>query len=135
MKHTKHPGKVVTIDKNLVSVEIIALTACASCKSKNMCSMSNSTEKIIDVPTLTPENYAVGQDVNIVMRESLGMKAVFLAYVMPFLVCMAALFGLSFVFESELVYGVGAVAAAALYYITLRKFSDKISKEFVWHLE
>jgi len=97
--------------------------------------MSNSTEKIIDVPTLNPENYAVGQDVNIVMRESLGMKAVFLAYVMPFLVCMAALFGLSFVFESELVYGVGAVAAAALYYITLRKFSDKISKEFVWHLE
>ncbi|MCL2416810.1 MAG: SoxR reducing system RseC family protein [Bacteroidales bacterium] len=135
MNKTKHPGTVVEIDKNLVFVEIISLSACASCKSKNMCSMSESKEKVIEVAASNPENYAVGQSVNIVMKESLGLKAVFLAYVMPFIVCMIVLFGLSFVFENELIYGVGAILAAALYYFTLKQFSDKLSKEFVWHLE
>ena len=97
--------------------------------------MSESKEKIIEVAASNPENYAVGQSVNIVMQESLGLKAVFLAYVMPFIVCMIALFGLSFVFENELIYGAGAVLAAALYYFTLKQFSDKLSKKFVWHLE
>ena len=97
--------------------------------------MSESKEKLIEVETPNPENYAVGQSVNIVMQESLGLKAVFLAYVMPFIVCMVTLFGLSFVFENELIYGIGAVLAAALYYFTLKQFSDRLSKEFVWYLE
>lgn len=135
MSKTKHPGTVVNIDKNKVFVEIISLSACASCKSKDMCNLSNSTEKIIEVETQNPENYAVGQDVNILMQEYLGLKAVFLAYVMPFLVCVTALFGLSFVFENELIYGGGAIASATLYYLILKKFSDRLTKEFVWHLE
>jgi len=135
MNRVKHGGTVAKIDKNKVFVEIISLSACASCKSKNMCNMSESKEKLIEVEIPNPENYAVGQSVNIVMQESLGLKAVFLAYVMPFIVCMTALFGLSFVFENELIYGIGAVLAAALYYFTLKQFSDKLSKEFVWYLE
>lgn len=135
MNKIKHGGTVVKIDKNLISVKIVSLSACASCKSKGMCSMSNSKEKIIEVQTPNPENYTVGQSVNIVMQEFLGLKAVFWAYVMPFLVCVGALFGLSFVFENELIYGIGAVLAAALYYFTLKLFSDKFSKEFVWYLE
>jgi len=135
MKKVKHAGTVVNIDKNIVAVEIISLSACATCKSKSMCNMSESKEKIIDVSVVDPENYAVGQSVNIVMQEQLGLKAVFLAYVMPFLVCIAALFGLSLISNSELVYGGGAIVAAALYYLALKQFSDKLSKEFVWYLE
>ena len=135
MKKVKHAGTVVNIDKNIVAVEIISLSACATCKSKSMCNMSESKEKIIDVSVVDPENYAVGQSVNIVMQEQLGLKAVFLAYVMPFLVCIAALFGLSLISNNELIYGGGAVVAAALYYLALKQFSDKLSKEFVWYLE
>jgi sigma-E factor negative regulatory protein RseC len=69
------------------------------------------------------------------MQERMGLKAVFLAYVMPFLVCITALFGLSMVSNNELIYGGGSILAAALYYLMLKQFSDKLSKEFVWHLE
>jgi sigma-E factor negative regulatory protein RseC len=135
MKKIKHAGTVVNIDKNLISVEIISLSACASCKSKSMCRMSDSKEKIIEVLVTNPEAYNIGESVNIVMQEQLGLKAVFLAYVMPFLVCVATLFGLSLMFDNELIYGGGAVFAAMLYYFALSQFSEKISKEFVWYLD
>jgi sigma-E factor negative regulatory protein RseC len=135
MKKIKHSGIVANIDKNIVRVEIISLSACASCKSKSMCQMSGSKEKIIDVPVPDSEKYSIGQSVNIVMQQQLGLKAVFLAYVMPFLVCIIALFGLSFAFDNELVYGGGAILATTLYFIGLKWFSDKLSKVFVWYLE
>ncbi|MDR0437095.1 MAG: SoxR reducing system RseC family protein [Bacteroidales bacterium] len=135
MKKVKHSGTIVNIDKNTVSVEIISLSACASCKSKSLCQMSESKEKQIEVSVSNPESYSVGQSVNIVMQEQLGLKAVFLAYVMPFLVCITALFGLSLIFDSELIYGGGAVFAAAFYYLGLKQFSNKLAKEFVWYLE
>ncbi|MCL2027014.1 MAG: SoxR reducing system RseC family protein [Bacteroidales bacterium] len=135
MKNIKHAGTVVNIDKHVVKVEFISLSACASCKSKSMCTMSERKEKIIEVPVENPEKYTIGESVNIVMQEQLGLKAVFWAYVMPFLVCIIALFGLSLVFEHELIYGTGAICAATLYYVVLKRFSGKLSKEFVWHLE
>ena len=135
MKKVKHAGTVANMEKNIVSVEIISLSACATCKSKSMCQMSESKEKIIEVPVLDPENYSIGQTVNIVMQERLGLKAVFWAYVMPFFVCITALFGLSLVSHNELIYGGGSILAAVFYYFALKQFSSKFSKEFVWSLE
>ena len=135
MNKVKHEGTIVNIDQNNVQVEIIAHSVCASCKSKSLCQMSDSKDKIIDVRVVDSKNYSIGQSVNIVMQEQMGLKAVFWAYVMPFLVCIIALFGLSLIFDSELVYGTGAILAAALYYFILKQFSDRLSKEFVWYLE
>ena len=135
MKKVKHSGTIVNIDKNIVKVEIISLSACASCKSKSMCQMSGSKEKLIEVAVSNPEIYSVGEAVNIVMQEQLGLKAVFLAYVMPFFVCIAALFSLSLISDNELIYGGGAILAAGLYFVGLKQFSNRLSKEFVWYLE
>ena len=135
MKKVKHEGHIKQIIDKRTFVEIISLSACASCKSKNMCNMSESKEKIIEVLVTDPENYTVGQTVNIVMQERMGLKAVFLAYMMPFFVCIITLFGLSMVSNNELVYGGGSILAAALYYLILKLFSDKLSNEFVWYLE
>jgi sigma-E factor negative regulatory protein RseC len=135
MKKIKHSGIIVNIDKNVVFVEIVSLSACASCKSKSMCEISGNKEKIIEVSVQNPEKYHIEEPVSIVMQEQLGLKAVLLAYVMPLLVCLVALFGLSAISNSELIYGGGAILAAALYYLALRQFSDKLSKEFVWYLE
>jgi len=135
MKKVKHEGHIKQIIDKRTFVEIISLSACASCKSKNMCNMSESKEKIIEVLVDNPENYSIGQTVNIVMQERMGLKAVFLAYVMPFFVCIIALFGLSFVSNNELIYGSGSILAAVFYYLILSQFSNRLSKEFVWYLE
>ncbi|MDR2908242.1 MAG: SoxR reducing system RseC family protein [Bacteroidales bacterium] len=135
MKKIKHPGIIKHIDKTSVQVEIIALSACASCGSKSLCQMSESKEKLIDVPVANLERYAIGQSVNVVMQEELGLKAAFLAYVMPFLVCMGTLFGLSALSESELVYGGSAIVAVVVYYVLLKLCSARLTKSFVWYLE
>jgi sigma-E factor negative regulatory protein RseC len=135
MKKVKHAGTVVSISENIVTVEIISLSACATCKSKSLCQMSESKDKLIDVPVFDVKNYSIGDSVNIVMQEQLGLKAVFLAYVMPFLVCIVALFGLSLIFDHELIYGGGSILAAVLYFIGLKQFSKRLAKAFVWYLE
>ncbi len=135
MKKIKHSGTIYNIHKNAVTVEIVSLSACASCNAKNMCQMSESKEKHIDVPVVNPEKYTVGQAVNVVMQEHLGLKATLWAYVMPFLVCIVALFCLSLISNNELIYGGGALLATGLYFFGLKLFSGKLSKEFVWHLE
>ena len=135
MNKIKHAGTVVNIDKNNVTVEITSLSACASCKSKSLCQMSNSSEKRIDVQVSNPEIYSIGQSVDIVMQEQLGLKAIFWAYVMPLFVLIFVFFGLSFISDNELVYGVGALLAVVLYYVVLKQFSKKLSKVFVWYLE
>ena len=135
MKKIKHPGTIVNMGNNVATVEIISHSACATCKSKAMCQMSESKEKLVDVAIADAASYSVGQEVNIVMQEALGLKAVFWAYVMPFLVCVVALFGLSLVSESEWVYGGGGLLAAALYFVGLMRFSERLGRVFVWYLE
>jgi sigma-E factor negative regulatory protein RseC len=100
-----------------------------------MCQVSEGKERFIEVPVHNPEKYSVGQDVNIVMQESLGLKAVFLAYIMPLVVCLVVMFGLSLIYDNELIFGGGAILAAVLYFLGLRRFTEKLEKVFVWYLE
>ncbi len=134
MKTIKHSGIIKAIGNTGVSVEIVSLSACASCASKTMCQMSEQKEKTINVDVANPNAYTIGQSVNIVMQEQLGLKAVFWAYMMPFIVCIIALFGLSTRFDDEWIYGGGAVLAAALYFFVLKLFSKKLSRAFFWYL-
>ena len=135
MPSIKHSGIIVNITQNIVSTEIVSHSACASCQSKSVCQLSESKDKRIDTRVFNPENYAIGQSVNVVMQEQQGLKAVFWAYVMPFFVCIIALFGLSMISDNELIYGGGAILTATLYFFGLKLVSKRLAKKFVWYLE
>ena len=103
-KDIRHSGKVVEITPEITRVEIISESACSACHAKGLCSLGESKVKVVEVPTSAWMNLKVGDTVDVLLKTSMGFKAVWLAYAVPLVVLVAALMGL-------LAAGVGEVFA------------------------
>ena len=131
----EHEGRVIAVDKDYISVEIVNKSACAACHAKGLCSLGDSKVKQVEVPTRGWDNYTVGQEVSVVLRATMGHKAVWLAYGVPLLVLVAALLGILSAGGSELVAGLGAIGAVAVYYGVIWLLRDRLRKEYVFNIK
>lgn len=129
-----HIGKIVAIDADFITVEIVAESACATCHAAGMCGTADATHKAITVPA-TVGNWAVGQEVQVLLKRSMGFKAVWLAYAIPLAVLLAVLLGLNAAGVGELASGLVAIGAVALYYLVLLLFRDKLRNEYSFYIK
>ena len=130
-----HRGRIVSITPEYTTVEIVSESACAACHAKGLCSLGDSKVKQVEVPTRGWDNYTVGQEVSVVLRATMGHKAVWLAYVVPLLVMVAALLGILSAGGSELLAGLGAIGAVAVYYGVIWLLRDRLRKEYVFNIK
>jgi sigma-E factor negative regulatory protein RseC len=86
-----HPGIVMQISGHVAEVMILAKSACTSCQVKGACNMSEMEEKRVFVELPPEHSFKSGQQVNVMMKQSLGNFAVFLGYILPFLVLLLTL--------------------------------------------
>lgn len=135
MQEISHKGRVVSIDKYVTQVEIIQTSACASCHARNLCGYSDSKAKIVPVPTNAFAMLNVGDQVDLCMKRSMGMKAVWIAYVIPLLVLMLAVLVSSACHLPELYTGLCAIAAVAVYYLVILCFRKRLNNEFVFYIK
>lgn len=84
-----HDGIVEALDGEHVRVRIVQTSACLHCKIAGHCGSADSKEKIVDVWTKNAARYSVGQKVQVVMSGRLGLKAVFIAFVVPLIIAFA----------------------------------------------
>ena len=129
-----HIGKIVAIDADFITVEIVAESACATCHAAGMCGTADATHKAITVPA-TVGNWAVGQEVQVLLKRSMGFKAVWLAYAIPLAVLLAVLLGLNAAGVGELASGLVAIGAVTLYYLVLLLFRDKLRNEYSFYIK
>ena len=130
----KHSGKILEITPDFTTVQILVSSACASCHAKAMCGMSEEEEKVIMVPTDPYADHNVGDEVQVMTKMSMGLKAVWISYVIPLAVLMILILSLSPVIASELVLGLVSIAGVALYYFGIWLFRDRLSNEFVFYI-
>ena len=130
-----HRGRIVSITPEFTTVEIVSESACAACHARGLCSLGDSKVKQVEVPTRGWDNYTVGQEVSVVLRATMGHKAVWLAYVVPLLVMVAALLGILSAGGSELLAGLGAIGAVAVYYGVIWLLRDRLRKEYVFNIQ
>ena len=71
-----HKGVIKSITPELTTVEILSTSACAECHAKGMCGMSESKVKEISVPTDPYSVHEVGDEVQVMLKKSMGLKAV-----------------------------------------------------------
>lgn len=130
-KHNRieHRGRVKEITGNKLKVSIMAEEACASCKVKGVCSVSSVKEKIVDVQ-ITEQQFDTGEEVYVFYEQKLGFLALFLGYILPFLVVMAVLIVLLALTGNELIAGVAALLVLGPYYLALYWFRHKIDRRF-----
>ena len=130
-----HDGKIIEITPDFTSVEIVSSSACSSCHAKGLCGMSEEQEKVIMVPTDPYSEYAVGDDVKVATKMTMGLKAVWISYVIPLAILMILILSLSVVIGNEFLRGGVAIAGVAVYYFFIWLFRDKLSNEFVFYIE
>ena len=128
----KHDGIIIALNEDGTAlVRIIQTSACAACKAKAMCASAESAEKEMTVVLLGDEQWAVGNEVEVMVQQKMGWKAVVLAYLLPFFVMLAVMFiGNAIWAVREEILGTVALCAMALYYLVLGMFKDKLQKEF-----
>ena len=128
----KHDGIIIALNEDGTAlVRIVQTSACAACKAKAMCASAESAEKEMTVVLLGDEQWAVGNEVEVMVQQKMGWKAVVLAYLLPFFVMLAVmLIGNAIWAIREEILGTVALCAMALYYLVLGMFKDKLQKEF-----
>ena len=134
----EHEGKVIAIDKDYISVEILNKSACAACHAKGVCGASDQSVKVVEVAqdiTTLAQDFQVGETVNVVMSPRMGTQAVWFAYVVPLIVLMASILVFSLCGAGELLMGLGSLGIVALYYLGVFLCRNKISKIFTFSIE
>lgn len=127
-KTIKHQGIIENIEGSHVQVRILQTSACASCSIKGHCTSVDVDEKLIDIHTSDAHTYQVGESVWVMGALSMGMKAVLLAFVLPLVILVAALFILMNVLEDELLAVAGSIVCLSVYYILLRLLFKSVWK-------
>ena len=128
----KHDGIIIALNEDGTAlVRVVQTSACAACKAKAMCASAESAEKEMTVVLLGDEQWAVGNEVEVMVHQKMGWKAVVVAYLLPFFVMLAVMFiGNAIWTVREEILGTIALCAMALYYLVLGMFKDKLQKEF-----
>lgn len=130
-----HKGKITEITPDFTTVEIIASSACSSCHAKGLCGMSEEQEKIIMLPTDPYATHQVGDEVEICTKMTMGLKAVWISYVIPLAVLMILILSLSGIFENEALRGLVAIAGVGVYYFIIWIFRDRLKNEFTFYIK
>ena len=117
-----------------IDVSIEAREACASCKVKNVCGMGESEQKIVSVMAENPAVFHIGEEVIVSVGQGMGLKAVVLAYVVPFALLLCTLLILLEAGIEEALAGLFSLGAVALYYCVLYFFRKKIEREIVFKI-
>ena len=131
----KHQGTIASIEGHFLKVKITQVSACASCGVKDACHVSDKKDKYVDVFS-EHNNHHVGDEVTLVAKESMGMKAVLLAFVIPFLILITALIAiLHFYPDNEIEAALLSIACLVPYYIILYFFRKRLSHVFTFELE
>lgn len=130
-----HRGKIVEITPDFTTIEIIASSACSSCHAKNLCGMSEDQEKLIMLATDPYAAHKVGDEVEVCTKMTMGLKAVWISYVIPLAVLMILILSLSGVFETEVFRGLAAIAGVGVYYFVIWLFRDRLKNEFTFYIK
>ncbi len=125
--YISHKGIVKEIKAQSLVVSIITTSGCASCELKGACNASEMTEKEVEVFVNNADDYKLHQAVTVAMKKHLGIQAVWWGYILPFLLVVGSLIGISVVTDNQGLAGLISLALLVPYYIVLY-YSRKLMK-------
>lgn len=124
----KHEGIVSKISENGITVSLKANVNCEGCKAQSACGVSESNDKEIEIENPT-QSFQLNEPVDVVLNRELGLKAVFWAYVFPFILMFSVLI-LTSLFLEEWLAGLISLAILVPYYLMLFVLKDTFKKAF-----
>ena len=126
----RHSGIVKEITPSTIVVEIEGKSACSQCHAKGACAASESKIKRIDVRRTPNVEVEVGERVEVVLKASLGLKAVFISYVLPLIILLILLLTLPNMGVSELLTGLISLLAVGGYFVVIYLLRERLATQF-----
>ena len=131
----QHTGEIIDITPDFTTVKIIASSACSACHAKSLCGMSEEQEKIIMLPTDPYATHNVGDKVQVATKMTMGLKAVWISYVIPLAVLMILILTLSSFIDSQAICGLASIGGVAVYYFVIWLLRSRLETEFMFYLK
>ncbi len=129
-----HDGVVDSQKENEVVVRITSYASCHDCHARAVCNVAEEKEKFLRVKSVS-ERFRTGDKVRVVLAQALGFRALFLGYVLPFLLVLAALLIATASGCSELVAGGISLSVLPPYYLGLKLFRGRLDRQFSFIIE
>jgi len=129
----EHWGVVKEVTPNTVRVSLLNVSGCSTCHTKATCSVSDVDNKVIDVIT-TGKKFNTGEKVKIVFEKSLGPLALFIGYLIPFLLLMLVLIISWSITNDEVFAGIASICSVGVYYLFLTLFRNKLKSTFTFRI-
>lgn len=130
-----HRGKIVEITPEFTTVEIISSSACSECHAKGLCGLSEDVTKAISVPSSGWSERKVGDEVEVCLKKTMGLKAVWISYVIPLLILMILVLSLSAVTVHDWIAGAVGIVGVGVYYLVIWLLRDKLAKDYVFYIK
>ena len=97
--------------------------------------MADMEEKSVFVEKHNDTEYTIGQQVTVSLKRQLGTLAVFLGYILPFIIVVGSLIGMTLFGFSEGVAGLTALLVLIPYYSIVYLLRNKINKKFSFYIQ
>ncbi|MBT8261336.1 MAG: SoxR reducing system RseC family protein [Bacteroidia bacterium] len=123
-----HSGTVSRISGNSVFVSLDPNIHCDSCRAKSACGISDSKSKEIEI-TDPSASFTINEHVEVVINRALGLKAVFWAYLFPFILLTCVLV-IASSFLPEWQAGLLALGILVPYYALLHYTKSFFKRKF-----
>lgn len=123
-----HSGVISKLNRDSVIVSLDDNPNCDSCRAKSICGISDSPNKEVAIFQAVG-SFKPNQKVEVVLKKTLGHKAVFWAYIFPFLLMVFTLLTAS-MFLAEWMAGLLSVLILVPYYLLIYALSDYFKKTF-----
>ena len=124
-------GIVIKKQEDKLVVKIEQKSTCSSCHARGACTSLDKKDKEIEIKSKDTANYNIGDEVIITISTKLGMKAVLIAFVLPLILIVIALFLSIKIFSlSQSLSALISLVVLSAYYFFLYKQNLFLSKQF-----
>lgn len=128
-----HAGFISAVRNGKAYVTIIQTSACASCSVKESCGVKDSEHNHVEIP-VPPDQWHVGDEVIVRLKTTTGFLALFLGYMIPFVLVVVTLLVLLRAGFSEGRAGLISLMVLPLYYVLLSRVRRHIQKRVSFNL-
>jgi len=130
----EHSGIIQNVNGKHIQVQIVQMSACSSCHAKAACTASDMDDKLIDVEAESTD-FKVGETVILYGQSSMGLFAVLLAFVIPFLIILLTLLILNNYTDNDALSGSIALGTLVPYFFVLSRFNTKLKSRLKFQVK
>ena len=130
----EHSGIVESVENEIVRVGFVSQASCSSCHARGACSISEIDNKFVEVKSAEPI-WKIGEQVTIVLQQSLGFKALWFGYLIPLLVLVVTVVIVSALTGKDGLAGLLAIGMLIPYYSILYFYRKELKNKFDFTLK